>query len=210
MKKNKCKICRRLGQKLFLKGERCVGQKCAMIRRPYPPGQKRKRRKSQLSEYGKQLQEKQKIRFSYGIGERQFKKYVKGCLSRAPEEGRGFVDFLVEKLESRLDNVVFRAGLVDSRPKARFLVTHGHFLVNKKRVDLPSCQVKRGDIISIREKSKNKSAFKDLAASFKKYQLPSWLELDSKNLEVRVIGAPSKDEFSLSGDLQKVGEFYSR
>ncbi len=210
MKKNKCKICRRLGQKLFLKGERCASQKCSMIRRPYPPGQKSKRRRSPLSEYGRQLQEKQKIRFSYGMGERQFKKYVKECLARASKEGRGFVDFLVERLENRLDNVVFRAGLANSRSRARFYVTHGHFFVNKKRVDLPSYQIKKGDIISIREKSEKKSPFKDLNISLKKHQPPSWLALDQENLNVKVIGIPSKDEFPIPGDLQKVGEFYSR
>lgn len=152
VKNNKCKICRRFGQKLFLKGDRCIGQKCAMIRRPYPPGQKRKRRKSQLSEYGRQLHEKQKIRLSYGMGERQFKKYVKGCLAKSAKEGRGFVDFLVERLESRLDNVVFRVGLANSRSKGRFLVTHGHFLINNKPVDLPSYQVKRRQNFNKRKK----------------------------------------------------------
>lgn len=210
MKKNKCKICRRAGQKLFLKGERCVGQKCAMIRRPYPSGSKGKRRKSPLSEYGKQLREKQKIRFSYGLGERQFKKYAKECLARVSKEGMGFVDFLVERLESRLDNAVFRAGLANSRSKARFFVTHGHFLVNKKRVDLPSYRIKKGDIISIREKSQKKAAFKELSISLKKHQLPSWLQANQENLEIKVVGAPSKEEFPMPGDLQKVGEFYSR
>lgn len=210
MLNSKCKICRRLGQKLFLKGDRCVSQKCAAVRRPYPPGQKGKRRKSQLSEYGRQLGEKQKIRFSYGMGERQFKKYVKGCLAKSSKEGKGFIDFLVEKLESRLDNVVFRSGLANSRSGARFLVTHSHFLVNKKLADIPSYQIKRGDVISIKERSKTKPLFKDLVISLKKYQPPSWLELDRKNFEVKVIGTPNKDEASMPGDLQKVGEFYSR
>ncbi|PIQ92409.1 MAG: 30S ribosomal protein S4 [Parcubacteria group bacterium CG11_big_fil_rev_8_21_14_0_20_39_14] len=207
---SKCKICQRAGQKLFLKGERCLGQKCSMIRRPYPSGTKKKRRKSQVSEYGKQLQEKQRVKFSYGIREKQFKKYVKDSLKKISKEGKGFVDFLIEKLESRLDSVVFRAGLVNSRSKARFLVSHGHFLVNKKRVNFPSFQLKTGDVVSISEKSKNKTPFKDLSTILKKYQPSPWLELDPKNFEVKIIGTPSKEEVSLPGDLQKVGEFYSR
>jgi len=210
MLNSKCKICRRLGQKLFLKGDRCIGQKCAMVRRPYAPGPKGKRRRAPLSEYGRQLYEKQKIRFAYGMGERQFKKFVKDCLAKSVKEGRGFVDFLIEKLESRLDNVVFRAGLANSRSKARFFVTHGHFLVNKKLVDLPSYRVKKGDVVSIKEKSKDKPIFKDLVLSLKKYQLPSWLELDKKDLEVKIVGIPTKEESSLPGDLQKIGEFYLR
>src|SRR4030043_988045 len=144
----KCKKCRRAGQKLFLKGERCYSQKCAMVKRPYPPGLHGKRRSS-LSEYGKQLLEKQKIRNTYGVLERQFKKYVLETKDKAGDKR----EFLFKKLEKRLDNVIFRAGFAKSRTQARQTVSHGHVLVNSRRMNIPSYEVKVGDVISIKVKS---------------------------------------------------------
>ena len=156
MSDSKCKICRRMGIKLFLKGERCVTQKCQMVKKPYPPGKKGKRRPTPLSEYGRELREKQKLKNLYNLKERQFKNYVKRVLKK-----RGKVenasDLLIKILESRLDNVVFKLGFTVSRSQARLLVSHGYFLVNGKPTNIPSRQLKKGDIISIKpQKIKNR------------------------------------------------------
>jgi len=210
MENSKCKTCRRVGQKLFLKGDRCASQKCGIIRRPFLQTKKKKGGRTQFSEYGRQLLEKQKVKWIYGLRETEFKKSVKKALSKPQKEGMGFVEFLIDKLERRLDNVVFKGGLVSSRSKARFFVSHGHFLVNKKKVNIPSYEIKKGDTVSIRDKSKNTAPFKELANTLKKYQTPSWMDIDREKFEIKIIGNPSKEEFSLPVDLQKVGEFYSR
>ncbi|MFC1663828.1 30S ribosomal protein S4 [Patescibacteria group bacterium] len=205
----KCKICRRLGVKLFLKGDRCLSPKCPMIRRPYPPGQKGKRRTGTLSEYGKELREKQKLKNWYNLRERQFKKYVKETLSK-----QGKIEdtaaLLIIKLETRLDNVVFRLGLAPSRAKARQLVNHGHFLVNNKVIDIPAYQVKKGDKIKISERTKKKKVFQNLEISLKKYQPPSWLEFNIKNLEGQVKALPSIEEAAPPAEISAIFEYYSR
>jgi len=211
VKNSKCKICRRLGVKLFLKGERCLTQKCPMVKRSYPPGQKKKRRIRALSEYGEELREKQKLKKWYNLEERQFRKYVKKILES--HQGPGKKDVLIsliKTLESRLDNVVFRLGIAASRPQARQLISHGHFLVNSKSVDIPGYLVKKGDKIRISPSSRKKNIFQNLPTLLKKRELPSWISLDVEKLEGKVIGAPSLEEAVLPAEVSLIFEYYSR
>lgn len=209
MKNNKCKICRRLGVKLFLKGDKCLSPKCPMVRRAYPPGMRGKRRKRGLTEYGKELREKQKIRNWYNLSEKQFKKYIKEVLKKQGEQ-ENIAALLIRKLESRLDNVVFRSGFSSSRVQARQFVSHNHFLVNGKRVNIPSYRVKKGDKISLDPRSRKKSVFQNLSAILKKHNLPSWLRLNVEKLEAEVIGEPSLEEVAPPAEISSIFEFYSR
>lgn len=208
MVNSKCKICRRAGAKLFLKGERCFGPKCPMVKRPYPPGQKRKRRTRGLSEYGQQLREKQKLKNWYGLKERQFKKYVLEVLDRRGKEDAE--SSLIKKLESRLDNVIFRLGLTSSRSQARQLVNHGHFKINSKKVNYPSYQVKKGDVINVSEFALKNNFFKNIKTKLKKYQPPSWLKLNVEKLEGKVIDQPSFEEAAPPAEISAIFEFYSK
>jgi len=210
MKKNVCKICRRLGQKLFLKGEKCSSPKCPMVKKPYPPGLQRKRRRSiLLSEYGKELAEKQKLKNYYGLRENQFKRYVEEILkARGKVEDAGIL--LIKKLEKRLDNVVFRLGFARSRREARELVSHGHFLVDSKPVNIPSFQVEKGQVISVKESKKKKPYFKNLSVFLRNYQPPAWLKLDSQKLEGKMIGEPTGEDIGVPVDVSAIFEFYSR
>jgi len=209
VKNAKCKICRRLGVKLFLRGERCLSPKCPMVKRPYPPGPKRKRRRGSFSEYGKELGEKQKLKNWYNLGEREFKNYVKKVLDK-----RGKVEdatsLLIENLEKRLDNVVLRLGFAKSRSQAKQLVSHSHFLVNGRAVDTPSFPCKKGDIISLKKQKAKKVIFQNLKNLLKKYKTPSWLELDSEKLEGKVIGKPSLEEVAPPVEISTIFEYYSR
>ncbi len=206
---SKCKICRRLGVKLFLKGEKCLSAKCPMIRKSYPPGQKRKRRPKALSEYGKELREKQKLRNWYNLKERQFRKYVKEAL-----KARGKVEdasaFLIKTLESRLDNAVFRLGFAPSRSSARQLISHGHILVNGRPVNIASFLVKKGDRINIKPGSSKKNIFRNLPSVLKKYKPPSWLSLVAEKLEGKVIALPNLEEAAPSAEISSIFEYYSR
>ena len=206
---SKCKICRRANAKLFLKGDRCLSVKCAMVKKPYPPGPKKKKRPKAPSEYGKELTEKQKLRNWYNLGERQFRKYVEEIL-----EKRGRVadtgDELIKKLETRLDNVVFRLGFAGSRNKSRQMVNHGHFTINGRKNDIPSCQVKKGDIINVRAGSVAKKLFVDLKPILKKHKPPTWLSLDAEKMEGKIIGEPSFEEASPPAEISAIFEFYSR
>lgn len=204
-----CKKCRRAGQKLFLREERCFTAKCAMIKKPYAPGMKAKKHKSALSEYGTQLAEKQKIRKIYGINERQFRKYFE----EATRTKGDLTDALVAKLETRLDNVIFRLGITGSRAKARQIVSHGHILLNSKKVNIPSINVKKGDMIEIRSGSLKKVLFKDLEAKLKKQTIPLWLSVEGKEegkFKAVVLGRPEKSQIELPVDLAMIVEFYSR
>ena len=225
MENAKCKICRRLGVKLFLKGEKCFSPKCPMVRKAYPPGQKGKRRIRTLSEYGKELREKQKLKNWYNLKERQFQKYVKEAL-----EKRGKVEdagtLLIKTLESRLDNVVFRLGFASSRWKARQLISHRHFLVNDKVINIPSYLVKKGDKIKIRPISSKKTVFQNLPTTLKKYETPAWLELNTQvlakrgdeatasstieKLEAKVTGLPTLEEAAPPVEISSIFEYYSR
>lgn len=211
---SKCKICRRQGVKLFLKGERCYSQKCAMVKRPYSPGLKGKRRKGSVSEFARELKEKQKLRRWYGLGEAQFKKYVKEILRRSKtakgETAKDPEKSLIEKLESRLDNVVFRMGLVTSRAMARQLVSHGYFLVNDRHVNIPSYSVRKGDEIKVRPNKAGKKIYASLAVLAKRQKSPVWIQFDSQNLIGKIIGEPVLEKDSLPAEIPSIFEYYSR
>lgn len=205
MKEASCKKCRRAGQKLFLKEERCFMAKCAMIKKPYAPGIHGKRRKI-ISEYGMQLTEKQKICRIYNIREEQFKRYFKEAVKEKGIIGNN----LLKKLETRLDNAIFRLGLAGSRNKARQLVGHGHVLVNNKKVNIPSFQVRPKDIIQIKKSSLNLVLFKDLKTKLKKFKTPNWLSFDATKMEGKIISWPKQEDIDIPVDIQMVVEYYSR
>jgi len=209
MKKDKCKICRRTGIKLFLKGEKCFSVKCPMVKKPYPPGQKGKRRTSPLSEYGKELKEKQKIRNWYNLSETQFKKYVKDILKKR-KTIENPAQLLIEKLEKRFDNVIFRLGFASSHPQARQLVSHGHFLINNKPINIPTHEMKVGNKISVRPNSLKKTAFQNQIKIIKKHEIPSWLKLNKEKLEGEIIGKPTLEEVAPPAEISAIFEFYSR
>jgi len=200
-----CRQCRREGVKLYLKGERCYTEKCAIDRRSYAPGQHGQRRRK-LSEYGLQLREKQKARRIYGVLEGQFRKYFREATRRKGIAGEN----LLQILESRLDNIIYRLGFALSRPEARQLVKHGHFAVNGRKVNIPSYQVRPGDVISVRESSKNKGRFKELAELTRNQGTMEWLEVDSENLTGKVIRLPSREEIDSPIAEHLIVELYSR
>jgi len=200
-----CRICRRHGLKLFLKGERCFGPKCAIERRNFPPGDHGQRRRK-LSEYANQLKEKQKSRYIYGVLERQFRKHFASAERRQGVTGAN----LLRVLESRLDNVVYRLGFADSRKQARQLVRHGHFALNGRRTDIPSALVKAGDSISVMAKAKQLEYFKIVQEGLARKSVPAWLELDVAGMGGRVLNLPGRDEIEVPVNEQLVVEFYSR
>ncbi|EKD47829.1 MAG: 30S ribosomal protein S4 [uncultured bacterium] len=201
----KCKQCRREGEKLFLKGDRCEGQKCAITRRNYAPGQLGKNRFGKLTEYARHLRAKQKARRIYGISENQFSLYYQKADKK--QEATGLA--LLKLLETRLDNVIYRAGFAKSRTQARQIVTHGHIKLNGRRVDIPSIQVKVGDKFEAREGSK-KNPLLAKATEDKKFKSPDWLKIDLANLQGEVISDPSKDDAEAGVDTQLIVEFYSK
>lgn len=198
-----CRQCRREGMKLFLKGDRCYTDKCAFTRRSYAPGQHGQSRKK-LSNYGIQLREKQKARRIYGILESQFRKYYEKA-----DKMRGITgENLLKILEMRLDNVVFRLGMGASRTEARQLVTHGHFLVNGKKVDIPSYIVSSNDVISVREKSRAGEKFKVFAENPK--PLPAWLEGNVANFEGKIVTEPTREDIDVPVNETLIVELYSK
>lgn len=204
-----CKLCRREGEKLFLKGERCFTPKCAFERRGYPPGQHGKGaqfRRRRESDYSRQLRAKQKARRVYGILEAQFRRYYEGALQRRGLTGLN----LLQILESRLDNVVYRLGYANSRSEARLLVTHGHFMVNGRRTDVPSMLVSAGDVISVRDGSRKRPYFKDLPAYAEGKNVPTWLTRDLNNLSGSVLRLPERSEIDGNLSEQLIVEYYSR
>ena len=206
MKTASCKKCRRAGQKLFLKGERCFTTKCAMIKKPYAPGIHGKKRRRAISEYGAQLIEKQKLSWIYNINETQLKRYFKEASREKGVTGNN----LLKKLETRLDNTIFKLGWAESRRKARQLVGHGHILVNNKRASIPSFQASKGDVIKIKKNSLNLAPFKDLKTKLKKYKTPSWLSLGKNKLEGKVVSLPEQEDINIPVDVQMIVEYYSR
>ena len=184
-KDEQCRICRREGQKLFLKGSRCYSDKCSITRRNYAPGQNGQK-KSKISEYGTQLREKQKTKAFYGVGEKQFRRYFDMASTSKGKTG----EVLLQILESRLDNVVYRLGFASSRAQARMLVTHGAFEVNGHKVDIPSYLVKAGDVIAVREIRKDNGAIKIAVEENGSRPVPAWLEKDQEKLSGKVV-APS-------------------
>ena len=202
-----CKQCRRAGQKLFLKGQRCNGPKCAYERRDYAPGQRgRNRGRRRRSDYARQLAEKQKMRRIYGVRERQFRRYVQMAARMAGISGEN----LLQLLERRLDNVVYRVGLASSRAQGRQLVSHRHFTVNGKPVSIPSYLVKVGDGVAVREKSKDLAPIQESTAATAKGGSLSWLQVDEENQCARIVGAAERAEIDVEVDEQEVMEFYSR
>jgi small subunit ribosomal protein S4 len=204
-----CKLCRREGEKLFLKGARCFSPKCAFERRGYPPGMHGKGsqfRRRRDSDFNRQLRAKQKARRTYGILERQFHRYYEASLHRHGLTGLN----LLQILESRLDNVVFRLGYADSRAQARELVTHGHFVVNGRRTDVPSMMVSQGDVVAVREGSRDKTYFKDLTALAEDKNVPAWISRDLKTLSGTVIRLPERSEIDSNLQEQLIVEYYSR
>ncbi len=203
-----CRLCRREGEKLYLKGERCFSPKCAVERRNTPPGQHgtaRTMRRKQ-SDYALQLREKQKARRIYGVLERQFRGYYADAARRTGVTGA----VLLQYLESRLDNVVFRLGFASSRKQARQLVEHGHFAVNSKHVTVPSFLVKPGDTISVMEGSRSSPYFADMSKELQSRNVPEWLTLDARNLSGRVSMLPSRQQIDTPLKEQLIVEYYSR
>ena len=201
-----CRQCRRIGEKLFLKGERCYTPRCAVDRRKSPPGDNIPRRR-RASEYSLQLREKQKARFAYGVLERQFRKYFQAAREQPGITG----DLLLQQLERRLDNVVYRVSFVDSRRQGRQMVNHGHFVVNGKRMDIPSYQVKPGDVIAWKRSNGSRPEFVEaLTEGLPKRPVPAWLKLDEANLTGEVLSLPDVSEIDSSVDARLIVEFYSR
>jgi len=204
-----CKRCRRVGAKLFLKGEKCESQHCPMIKKPYAPGQKPKRRKGRVSEYGRELAEKQKLRYWYNLREKQLLRYVKSVMAKDQEvESTG--DQLLRKLEGRLDNIAYRAGFAVSRAQARQMVSHGFFYVNGRLVDRPSYQVKKDDEISLKPGKKDRKLFEEFEANMKNFTPPAWISLDKKNLTAKIVGDAIIEEIAPPVEISSVFEFYSR
>ena len=201
-----CRICRREGQKLFLKGERCLGPKCAVERRRYAPGQHGQRRGRKPSEYGLQLREKQKARRMYGVLERQFRKHF-GEAARLPGATG---ENLLRVLESRLDNVVYRLGFGDSRDQARQLVAHGHITLNGRKTDIPSARVKAGDMIGFTEGGRKTEYFKTLQESVRNMNTPAWLALDPAAMTGRVLALPTRADGDKTFNEGAIVEYYSR
>lgn len=200
-----CRICRREGQKLFLKGERCYSDKCSVARRNYAPGQHGRGRKK-TSEYGLQLRAKQKARRYYDVLERQFRRYFEMAERRPGITGEN----LLRILESRLDNVVYRIGLASSRAEARMLVTHGHFEVNGKRVNIPSFLVSAGDVVSLSQKSRESVKFKDIIEKNAGRPVPQWIDYNHDTLEAKIINLPERDQIDAPVDEQLIVEYYSK
>jgi small subunit ribosomal protein S4 len=192
--------------KLFLKGERCYTEKCAIEKRNLPPGQHGKMRKAKLLGYGLQLREKQKVKRIYGVLENQFRRYFEEA-----ERQRGITgETLLQMLERRLDNVIYRLGLATSRPQARQLVRHGHFMVNGKKVDIPSYSVRAGDVVTVRSGSAENLAIQHAMEEVKGRGIPQWLEFDATKLSGRIASLPTREQINLPVQEQLIVELYSK
>ena len=198
-----CKLCRREGQKLFLKGERCYSSKCALERRNYAPGQHGQARKK-MSDYGLQLREKQKAKRFYGVQETQFRNLYEKAAKKAGKTGEN----LLILLETRMDNVVFRLGFASSRKEARQLVTHGHFTVNGKKADIPSMELKAGDVIRVKEKSQSSPKFKEVKEMA--ITVPSWMSVDVEKLEGKIVNLPTRADIDTPVAEHLIVELYSK
>lgn len=201
-----CRLCRRYGDKLYLKGERCMGPKCAFERRPSPPGQQRFARRRRVSDRSLQLREKQRARYTYGIMEGQFRRYYRDALRRAGVTGEN----LVRLLEMRLDNVVYRLGFADSRAQARQVVRHGHIMLNGRPTDIPSCALKVGDVIAFSDKGKRTEYMKIVQETLQGKEVPDWLGVDAASLTGRVITQPDVAQVGAKFDPAVIVEYYSR
>ena len=200
-----CRLCRREGMKLFLKGERCYTEKCAIEKRNFPPGQHGKTRKAKLVGYGVQLREKQKVKRIYGVLEDQFRRYFEQA-----ERTRGITgETLLQLLERRLDNVAYRLGFATSRPQARQLVRHGHFLVNGRKVDVPSYSLKSGDTVVVRESSRQNPAILHAQEEVKGRGIPEWISPEGE-LGGKVVSMPTREQINLPVQEQLIVELYSK
>lgn len=200
-----CRLCRRESEKLFLKGDRCYTDKCAVERRKYAPGQHGQRRRK-LSDYALQLREKQKTKETYGVLENQFKRYFYMADKKKGITGSN----LLQLLERRLDNVVYRLGFASNRRQARQLVLHGHVKVNDRRVNIPSCLIRPGDLISLKEVSKKLVIIEENISKIEHRGLPTWLEMDINELKGKILHSPSRDEIELPVQEQLIVELYSK
>ena len=198
-----CKICRREGQKLFLKGERCYSAKCALEKRNYAPGQHGQARKKQ-SDYGNQLREKQKAKRFYGVQETQFRNFFDKAAKKSGKTGEN----LLIMLETRLDNAVFRLGFAASRKEARQLVTHGHFTVNGKKANIPSMEVKAGDVIAVKSKSQQSPKFKEIRDM--QITVPQWMDVDVNKLEGKILALPTREQIDTPIAEHLIVELYSK
>ncbi len=203
---NKCKQCRRAGEKLFLKGDRCSTAKCAMVKRNYAPGFHGPKGRKRLSDYGLQLQEKQKAKKYYGLLEKQFRLTFAKAGKKSGDAGKNFLKLL----EMRLDNVIFRLGLASSRSQARQLVNHGHFTVDGRKASIPSMTVKVGQIIKIKKTSEKNKFFRNLEEKLQKAERPSWLNFDAKELNAKVLHEPKDTDLPQNINVQMIIEFYSK
>lgn len=204
-----CKLCRREGEKLFLKGSRCLSPKCSFERRSYPPGQHgrdKQFRRGRASDYLLQLREKQKARRIYGVMERQFSRYFRRAEQQVGLTGSN----LLMLLERRLDNVIYRIGIASSRAQARQLVTHGHVMLNGRRTNVASAMVSPGDVISIRPESKSRTYFRTIRQEMDDRRVPRWLSLDGDNLSANVLHLPTREDIDVSLNEQLIVEYYSR
>jgi len=203
---SKCKQCRRIGEKLFLKGDRCSTPKCAMVKRNYAPGFHGPKGRKRLSDYGLQLQEKQKAKKYYGLLEKQFRLTYAKASKKQGDAGKNFLRLL----EMRLDNVIFRLGWATSRSQARQLVNHGHFTVNNRKTDIPSFSVKLGEVIKIKKSSQSNRFFKNLGEKLKKAERPSWLNFDASDLSAKVLHEPKETDLPQNINVQMIIEYYSK
>lgn len=203
---NVCRLCRREGLKLFLKGDRCFTDKCAIERRTYSPGQHGQRMRRKSSEYGRQLREKQKVKRLYGVGERQFRKIFREAERQKGVTGRN----LLTLLERRLDNIAYRIGFARSREEARQLIAHGHVMVNNACVDISSYWVKKGDAVGIRESSRQKKGILESVEGAERRGLSSWLKLDKEKLTGEIMDYPAREQLTLPIEEQLIVELYSK
>lgn len=201
-----CKLCRREAVKLMLKGDRCMGPKCSVERRPTAPGMHGAKRQRKMSDFGLQLREKQKARRIYGVLEKQFSKHFDEAKRIPGATG----ERLLQILELRLDNIVYRMGFADSRAQARQIVRHGHFTVNGRATDVPSFITKAGDTVAVKESSRGKEYFKVVADSFGKTEIPGWVSIEPKNLSGRIVSIPVRNEMDITLDEQLIVEYYNR
>jgi small subunit ribosomal protein S4 len=201
-----CRLCRREGMKLFLKGERCYTEKCAIEKRNVPPGQHGRARKAKMVGYGVQLREKQKVKRTYGVLENQFRRYFE-----AADRQKGITgELLLQSLERRFDNVVYRIGFATSRAQARQLVRHGHFLINGKKVDIPSYALRQGDLLSVRQSSIENATIAHAREEVKGRGVPQWLELDATGLAGKIAQLPTREQINLPVQEQLIVELYSK
>ncbi len=201
-----CRLCRRENLKLFLKGDRCYGDKCAFERRPYPPGQHGQRRGGKLSDYRLQLREKQKVKRIYGVLEKQFRRYYYRAEKQKGITGTN----LLILLECRLDNVVYRMGFGSSRKQARQLIRHKHFLVNDKKVNIPSYQVTVGDVIQVKEASRNVAAISEALETVVRRGIPEWMDVDKENFKGTLKALPNREDLTMPIQEQLIVELYSK